>query len=99
MPAKAVPEQLIEALKAAVGAKGWLDAETDKAPYLVDARELYRGQTPLVLRPASTREVAAIVGLCAEAGVGIVPQGGNTGYVGGSVPGEGAAKSWCLSAA
>jgi D-lactate dehydrogenase (cytochrome) len=89
MPAKAVPERVIEDLKAAVGPKGWIDAEADKAPYLVDARELYRGRTPLVLRPASTEEVAAIVGVCASAGVGIVPQGGNTGYVGGSVPGEG----------
>jgi FAD/FMN-containing dehydrogenase len=87
--AKAVPERAVEALKAAVGPKGWIDAEADKAPYLIDARELYCGRTPLVLRPASTSEVAAIVRVCAEAEVGIVPQGGNTGYVGGSVPGEG----------
>ncbi len=89
MPAAAVPERVIEALKAAVGPKGWIADEADKAPYLVDARELYRGRTPLVLRPASTEEVAAVVRICGEAGVGIVPQGGNTGYVGGSVPGEG----------
>jgi FAD/FMN-containing dehydrogenase len=88
MPAKAIPQRVIETLKAAVGTKGWIDAEAEKAPYLVDARALYRGRTPLVLRPASTQEVAAIVRICAEAEVGIVPQGGNTGYVGGSVPGE-----------
>lgn len=89
MPAAAVPERVIQALKAAVGPKGWIADEADKAPYLVDARELYRGRTPLVLRPASTEEVAAVVRICDDAGVGIVPQGGNTGYVGGSVPGEG----------
>ncbi len=92
MTAEAVPGGVIEALKAAVGTKGWIDDKADKAPYLVDARELYRGQTPLVLRPATTQEVAAIVAICAEAGVGIVPQGGNTGYVGGSVPDEGGAE-------
>ncbi|MDH3912286.1 MAG: FAD-binding oxidoreductase [Rhodospirillales bacterium] len=88
MPARAVPERVIEALKAAVGPKGWIAAEAEKTPYLVDARELFHGKTPLVLRPASTGEVAEIVRICADAGVGIVPQGGNTGYVGGSVPGE-----------
>jgi D-lactate dehydrogenase (cytochrome) len=88
VPDQAIPERVIEALKAAVGPKGWIAAEAEKTPYLVDARELFHGRTPLVLRPATTAEVAEIVRICAEAGVGIVPQGGNTGYVGGSVPGE-----------
>ncbi len=56
------------------------------APYLEDRRGRYEALTPLVARPASTSEVSEVVGICAEAGVGIVPQGGNTGLVGGSVP-------------
>jgi FAD/FMN-containing dehydrogenase len=88
VPAKAIPEHVIAALKAVVGPKGWLAAEAETTPYLVDARELFRGRSPLVLRPASTAEVAEIVRVCAQAGVGIVPQGGNTGYVGGSIPRE-----------
>ena len=57
-------------------------------PYLTEARRLYRGATRLVVRPGSTAEVAAVVKICAEAGLAIVPQGGNTGLVGGGVPPE-----------
>ena len=53
--------------------------------YLADMRGLYRGASPLVVRPATTQEVAAVVRLCAEDGVSIVPQGGNTGLSGGAV--------------
>ena len=76
----------LERLKRAVGPKGWIAADADKAPYLLDQREDYLGRTPLVLRPATTAEVAEVVRLCAEAGLPVVPQGGNTGLVGGSVP-------------
>jgi FAD/FMN-containing dehydrogenase len=79
---------LIEALKSASGPSGWLEAENDKAPYLKDERDLYHGAAPLVLRPATTEQVARIVRLCNDAGIGIVPQGGNTGYCGGSIPGS-----------
>ena len=77
---------LIEHLKAAAGPAGWLEAESDKAPFLKDERDLYRGTAPLVLRPATTEQVSRIVRLCGEGGIGIVPQGGNTGYCGGSIP-------------
>jgi D-lactate dehydrogenase (cytochrome) len=79
---------VIERLKAAVGPKGWIAEEADKAPYLLDQRGVYRGRTPLVLRPATTEEVSQVVRICAGAGLAIVPQGGNTGLVGGSVPHE-----------
>ena len=79
----------LDRLKEAVGPAGWIEDEADKAPYLVDERHLYRGRSPLILRPASSSEVAAVIGLCADAGIGVVPQGGNTGYVGGAVPDEG----------
>ena len=75
-------------LKEIVGPKGWIENEADKASYLVDFRNLYQGETPIVLRPANTGEVSAIVRLCSDAGIGIVPQGGNTGYCGGATPNE-----------
>ncbi len=84
---KIVPA-VLEELKDIVGPKGWVENEDDKAPYLVDFRTLYHGASPIVLRPANTAQVAAIVGLCSENNIGIVPQGGNTGYCGGATPHE-----------
>src|SRR5271167_691801 len=78
----------IERIKAAVGPRGWIADPRDQEPYLVEARGLYRGATRLVVRPASTAELAAVVRICAEAKLPIVPQGGNTGLVGGGVPPE-----------
>src|SRR5437868_11265554 len=78
----------IERIKAAVGPRGWIEEPGEQEPYLVEARRLYRGATRLVVRPASTDEVAAVVRICAEARLPIVPQGGNTGLVGGGVPPE-----------
>ncbi|TDJ14917.1 MAG: FAD-binding oxidoreductase [Gammaproteobacteria bacterium] len=78
----------LDRLKAIVGPRGYIDDPAGKAAYLNDERDLFHGASPLVLRPASTREVADIVTLCNEARVGVVPQGGNTGLVGGSVPTE-----------
>jgi D-lactate dehydrogenase (cytochrome) len=78
----------IERIKAAVGPRGWIADPRDQEPYLVEARGLYRGATRLVVRPGSTAEVAAVVRICAEAKLPIVPQGGNTGLVGGGVPPE-----------
>ncbi len=87
MSAPSVPAPIIARLKNAVGPKGWIEAESEMARYVNDERGLFHGKTPLVLRPASTEQVVAVVKICADAGVGVVPQGGNTGYVGGSVPG------------
>ena len=78
----------IERLKAAVGAPGWIDDPDAIAPHLAEWRGRFRGASSLVLKPASTAEVAEIVRICAESGTRIVPQGGNTSLVGGSVPGE-----------
>jgi FAD/FMN-containing dehydrogenase len=60
----------------------------DTAPYCEDWRRLYHGRTPAVLRPATVEEVTAAVRLCAERGVPIVPQGGNTSMVGGAAVSE-----------
>jgi D-lactate dehydrogenase (cytochrome) len=81
-------EAIIDRIKAAVGPRGWIADPHDQEPYLVEARGLYRGATRLVVRPASTEEVATVVRTCAEAKLPIVPQGGNTGLVGGGVPPE-----------
>ena len=83
---KPVPSEVIERLKDAVGRAGVLDDPADMAPYCKSFRDGWEGRVPLVLRPASTAEVASVVRICAEAGVGIVPQGGNTGLTGGSQP-------------
>ena len=49
------------------------------APYLIEPRDKFHGRTPLVLRPGSVAEVAAILKLANETRTPIVPQGGNTG--------------------
>ncbi len=59
---------------------------TDAAPYLTDWRKRYVGKAQAVVRPAATAEVAAVVRACVAAGAPIVPQGGNTGLVGGGTP-------------
>jgi FAD/FMN-containing dehydrogenase len=77
---------LIEHLKSIVGPKGWVTDPDELHPHVTEWRGVYEGRTPLLLRPASTEEVSAIVRACASEGVGIVPQGGNTSMCGGSVP-------------
>ena len=79
-------EGFIERCSAIVGAANVLVDEHDTAPYLTDWRGRFTGRARAVVRPASTAEVAAVVRLCAELRVPIVPQGGRTGLVLGSVP-------------
>jgi FAD/FMN-containing dehydrogenase len=84
----APPPPLLDRFAAIVGAgQAIRDADT-LAPYLVEQRGLYRGKTAMVLRPGSVTEVAAIVALANETLTPIVPQGGNTGLVGGQIPDE-----------
>jgi FAD/FMN-containing dehydrogenase len=77
---------LQERLADIVGAAHVLTAPEDTKPYLTDWRRQYTGPAECVVRPASTQEVARAVALCAREEVAVVPQGGNTGLVGGSVP-------------
>jgi FAD/FMN-containing dehydrogenase len=76
---------LLAALRAAIGADQVL-TEGDLSAYLNDWRKRWRGRALAVVRPGSTAEVAAVVRACAAASVSLVPQGGNTGLVGGGVP-------------
>ena len=71
---------------AIVGERGVITNQADIAPYVRDWRGTYIGKTSLVVRPSNTQEVAAVVALCAESHTPIVPQGGNTGMVGGGIP-------------
>jgi FAD/FMN-containing dehydrogenase len=77
---------LIAQLADIVGAPAVLTEAADVAPFLTDWRRSYTGTALAVVRPANTAEVAAIVKLCAATNTPMVPQGGNTSMVGGSVP-------------
>ena len=83
-----VKPETLAALKAAAGDGGWLDTSSDLSAYTVDFRRLYRGATPLVLLPRSVEQIARIMAICDRDEVGVVPQGGNTGYCGGATPDE-----------
>ena len=77
---------LIKQLKEIVGPKGWTTDPNDLEPRLTDWRKAVHGATPIVVSPADTLEVAAVVRACADADVAIVPQGGNTGMCAGAIP-------------
>jgi len=79
----------VRRIREVLGPAGCLEAAADIEPYLVDFRGLYRGATPLVACPASTSDVAAVLAICHDLGVGVVPHGGNTSYCGGATPHEG----------
>ena len=81
-----MPQRLLQDLEQVVGEAGLVRDEQRLQSYLSDWRNAYRGKAALVVRPASTEQVAAVVRLCREAGVALVPQGGNTGLCGGSIP-------------
>jgi len=88
--------EFLQACRDLLGPEQVLTAPDDMAAYLTDWRGRYTGNAAAVLRPADTRQVAAVVALCAEARVPVVPQGGNTGLVLGSVP-DGAGNAVVLS--
>ena len=78
----------LRALERIVGARNVLTDPALIAGALVEPRGLYQGKSRALVRPGSTKEVAAIAAFCNEARIGIVPQGGNTGLVGGQTPDE-----------
>ncbi|MGF6774080.1 FAD/FMN-containing dehydrogenase [Paraburkholderia sp. GAS199] len=88
---------LIEALRDIVGPAGLIDL-ADAEPLLTDWRGRYHGKARAIVRPASTAQVAGVLALCAEHDIPVVPQGGNTGLVGGATPSEdGTAVVLCLT--
>jgi FAD/FMN-containing dehydrogenase len=80
-----LPESFLTALTDVAGREHVLRGDA-AAGYSVDWTGKFRGRTPAVVRPGSTGEVQRILVLCGEAGVPVVPQGGNTGLVGGGIP-------------
>ena len=83
-----LPNPFTARVQALLGEGGCIDSAEAMARYLRDWRGLFEGKARLVARPRSTEEIAALVRLCVEERVGIVPQGGNTGLVGGATPSE-----------
>lgn len=79
-------EQALARIREVVGPAGIVDDPAEQAAYFIDERRLYQGAAALVVRPASTAEVSAVLAACHEAGLAVVPQGGNTGYCGGATP-------------
>ncbi len=77
---------LLESLRAAVGESHVLTDPDLRATYETDWTRRWRGEATAVVRPSSTDEVVAVLLACAAAGAAVIPQGGNTGLVGGSVP-------------
>ena len=80
--------QLLDRFSGIVGAPNAIRDTAQMDAYLIELRHRYVGKTPLVLRPGSTQEVSDILKLAHETGTAIVPQGGNTGLVGGQIPFE-----------
>lgn len=81
-------ERLKHSLEPLLGPGAILDSAEEMAPYLADQRGRYNdARAAFVVRPSTSEQVAGCVGLASEFGVAIVPQGGNTGLVGGSIPG------------
>ena len=76
----------LDILKQALPPEIWTDDPDIIAPWLVEWRDKYQGHTPLMLLPSSVDEVAKAVKICAQHNIKIMPQGGNTGLVGGQTP-------------
>src|SRR5579872_2897171 len=77
---------LLARFAAIVGDKYAITNPDMQTPYLVEMRNMFQGHTPVVLRPGTVEEVSKIVALANETATPIVPQGGNTGLVGGQIP-------------
>jgi FAD/FMN-containing dehydrogenase len=85
-PTTSLAAEIAGRLKSALGPKGWSEDKNELEPHLKDWRGRYQGHSPILLKPANTVEVSAIVRICAEAGIAITPQGGNTSLCGASTP-------------
>ena len=79
---------VIDAFVRIVGARNALTDPADILPHIREQRDRYHGSSSLVLKPGSVEEVAEILNLASETGTPVIPQGGNTGLVGGQVPTE-----------
>ena len=78
--------EIFDRLKSAAGPNGFSEERREIAPHLEEWRGRLEGDSPLLLKPATTEQVSSILSICHETGTAIVPQGGNTGLVGGQIP-------------
>ena len=81
-----ISNEVLDQLKAIVGINNFIDNVKNMGAYLSDWRNQFHGSSPLILKPLDTEMVSKILKICNENKVAIVPQGGNTGLVGGSTP-------------
>ena len=84
-PPSAPDAALLARFASIVGEKYAITDPQAQTPYVIEMRDLYRGHTQMVLRPGSVAEVSRILKLANETSTPIVPQGGNTGLVGGQI--------------
>lgn len=80
------PHPVITDLKSRLDPKSWSEDVGELDGHVRDWRGRHQGEAPILFKPSSTREVATILSACNTAGVAVLPQGGNTGLVGGSTP-------------
>jgi D-lactate dehydrogenase (cytochrome) len=85
----ALSPALLDRFTAILGPRYAITDPEAQAPYLVEMRDMFHGRTPVVLRPGAVAEVARILALANETATAVVPQGGNTGLVGGQIPHHG----------
>jgi D-lactate dehydrogenase (cytochrome) len=88
-PPAALPPDLVARFSAIVGSAHALTDQSELVAYVTEERNLFHGRSPLVLRPGSTEEVSEICKLATAHNIALVPQGGNTGLVGGQTPHNG----------
>ena len=77
---------LIDELKSIVGTSGWTSDPDELLPHLTEWRDVFHGETLLMVSPGSTDQVSAVIKACAAVNTAVVPQGGNTGLCGGAIP-------------
>ncbi len=84
-----ISNEVLDRIRKALGPSGVSDKAAELAPHLAEWRQRWHGKTPLLLKPASVKEVSTVLEICSETNTPVVPQGGNTGLVGGQIPTEG----------
>ena len=77
---------LIDELKSIVGPSGWTSDPDELLPHLTEWRDVFHGETLLMVSPGNTEQVSAVIKACAADNTAVVPQGGNTGLCGGAIP-------------
>ena len=86
IPTAPVTSAILDGLRAIVGDRGLILDDQGKEPFVRDWRGSLVGNAAVVVRPGTTEEVSRVVKLCFDNGIAIVPQGGNTGLMGGATP-------------